>query len=203
MCDLMRLEAGFTFLHSPKNYGHDMMPVCHAKPNCQNRNPPFQREPEGARRRPAHPPPKRFYGHGIPGVDVRNLRGKSDRRGRSRRFGRSTRLLNSCIGLRGAAMLRRKWVLKRSTLVSEELDQAKQGNILSCIDAEFVLCHRFCRPIGEIRFLPALSRAGFMVARRRTATSILSWRGTWPVVWTRAGSRMSMELLWCRTPCFI
>jgi len=65
--------------------------------------------------------PKRFYGHGIPGVDPERLSGKlvviegADGSGRSTQIARMVQWLEGC----GHATV--QVGLKRSTLVSEEL----------------------------------------------------------------------------------
>src|SRR5207237_3760408 len=79
------------------------------------------------------PTPKSFYGHGIPDVDLEKLFGKliviegADGSGRSTQIARLVQWLEGC----GHATV--QVGLKRSTLVSEELERAKQGNILSHI----------------------------------------------------------------------
>src|SRR5438045_4149990 len=77
------------------------------------------------------PSPKRFYGHGIPGVDPERLCGKlvviegADGSGRSTQINRLVEWLEGC----GHAAI--QVGLKRSTLVSEELERAQCGNVLS------------------------------------------------------------------------
>src|SRR5271157_3798686 len=74
---------------------------------------------------------RRFYGHGIPGVRLEELAGRliviegADGSGRSTQIVRLVEWLETC----GHPTV--QVGLKRSSLVSEELDKAQQGNILS------------------------------------------------------------------------
>src|SRR2546430_15776385 len=111
------------------------------------------------------PTPKRFYGHGIPGVDLEKLSGKliviegADGSGRSTQIARLVQWLEGC----GHATV--QVGLKRSTLVSEELERAKQGNILSHITLSLFYATDFADQLENI-ILPAL-KAGFMVLADR------------------------------------
>lgn len=111
------------------------------------------------------PTPKQFYGHGIPGVDLERLTGKlvviegADGSGRSTQIARLVEWLEGC----GHATV--QVGLKRSTLVSEELEQAKQGNILSHITMSLFYATDFADQLENI-ILPAL-KAGFMVLADR------------------------------------
>src|SRR2546423_159868 len=111
------------------------------------------------------PTPKRFYGHGIPGVDLDKLSGRlvviegADGSGRSTQIARLVQWLEGC----GHATV--QVGLKRSTLVSEELEQAKQGNILSHITLSLFYATDFADQLENI-ILPAL-KAGFMVLADR------------------------------------
>src|SRR5713101_4245189 len=77
------------------------------------------------------PSKRRFYGHGIPNVELERLAGKlivvegADGSGRSTQIARLVEWLEGC----GHATV--QVGLKRSTLVSEELERAQDGNILS------------------------------------------------------------------------
>lgn len=112
-----------------------------------------------------HPSPKRFYGHGIPGVDLSKLTGKliavegADGSGRSTQIARLVEWLEGC----GHATV--QVGLKRSTLVSEELNQAQQGNILSRITLSLFYATDFADQLENI-ILPAL-KSGFMVLADR------------------------------------
>ena len=111
------------------------------------------------------PTPKRFYGHGIPGVDLDKLSGRlvviegADGSGRSTQIARLVQWLEGC----GHATV--QVGLKRSTLVSEELEQAKQGNILSHITLSLFYATDFADQLENI-ILPAL-KAGFIVLADR------------------------------------
>jgi dTMP kinase len=111
------------------------------------------------------PSPKRFYGHGIPGVQPERLSGKlvviegADGSGRSSQIARMVQWLEGC----GHATV--QVGLKRSTLVSEELEQAKQGNILSHLTMSLFYATDFADQLENI-ILPAL-KAGFIVLADR------------------------------------
>src|SRR5947208_16226738 len=111
------------------------------------------------------PTPKRFYGHGIPGVDLEKSSGilavseGADGSGRSTQIARLVQWLEGC----GHATV--QVGLKRSTLVSEELERAKQGNILSHITLSLFYATDFADQLENI-ILPAL-KAGFMVLADR------------------------------------
>jgi dTMP kinase len=113
---------------------------------------------------PTHKP-RRFYGQGIPGVDLSKLAGKlivvegADGSGRSTQIARIVEWLEGC----GHATV--QVGLSRSTLVSEELEQAKQGNILSHTTLSLFYATDFADQL-ENTILPAL-RAGFMVLADR------------------------------------
>src|SRR6266540_5900481 len=106
-----------------------------------------------------------FYGHGIPGVNLERLSGKlivvegADGSGRSTQIARLVEWLEGC----GHATV--QVGLKRSTLVSEELEKAKQGNILSHITLSLFYATDFADQLENI-ILPAL-KAGFMVLADR------------------------------------
>src|SRR6266508_1863379 len=108
---------------------------------------------------------KRFYGHAITGVDLEKLTGKlvviegADGSGRSTQIARLVQWLEGC----GHATV--QVGLKRSTLVSEELEQAKQGNILSHLTMSLFYATDFADQLENI-ILPAL-KAGFIVLADR------------------------------------
>jgi dTMP kinase len=111
------------------------------------------------------PAPKRFYGHGIPGVDLEKLTGKLIVIEGADGSGRSTQIARLVEWLEGLGHATAQVGLKRSTLVSEELDRAKQGNILSHITMSLFYATDFADQLENI-ILPAL-KAGFMVLADR------------------------------------
>src|SRR5580704_5508929 len=78
-----------------------------------------------------HPSRRRFYGYGIPNVDLNRLAGKLIVVEGADGSGRSTQIAKLRDWLEGCGHATVQVGLKRSTLVSEELDQAQNGNILS------------------------------------------------------------------------
>lgn len=105
--------------------------------------------------------PRRFYGYGIPGVDLDSLTGKlivvegGDGSGRSSQIN----LLVDWLEIGGHATVRVG--LKHSALVSEELERAQQGNILSHTTLSLFYATDFADQF-ENKILPAL-KAGFIV----------------------------------------
>ena len=112
-----------------------------------------------------HMSPKRFYGHGIPNVDLEKLTGKlvvvegADGSGRSTQIARLVEWLERC----GHATV--QVGLKRSTLVSEELEKAQQGNILSRTTLSLFYATDFADQLENI-ILPAM-KSGFIVLADR------------------------------------
>lgn len=127
-----------------------------------------------ARRQIAVPRPsrRRFYGYGIPNVDLNRLAGKlivvegADGSGRSTQIARLRDWLEGC----GHATV--QVGLKRSTLVSEELDQAQNGNILSHTTLSLFYATDFADQLENI-ILPAL-KAGFMVLADRYIYTLMA-----------------------------
>ncbi len=119
-----------------------------------------------------HASARRWYGHGIPGVDLNKLQGKlivvegADGSGRSTQIARLVGWLES--GGHAAIQVG----LKRSTLVSEELQQAQQGNILSRTTLSLFYATDFADQLENI-ILPAL-RAGFMVLADRYIYTLMA-----------------------------
>ena len=106
-----------------------------------------------------------FYGDGIPGVELDKLAGKliviegADGSGRSTQINRLVEWLEGC----GHAAI--QVGLKRSTLVSEELDQAQNGNVLSRATLSLFYATDFADQLENV-ILPSL-RAGTMVLADR------------------------------------
>src|SRR3954468_23740715 len=119
-----------------------------------------------------HTTPKRFYGHGIPGVELEKLTGKlvvvegADGLGGSTQMGRLVEWLERCG--HGTVQVG----LKRSTLVSEELEKAQQGNILSHTTLSLFYATDFADQLGNI-IIPAL-KAGFMVLADRYIYTLMA-----------------------------
>src|ERR1700691_1504977 len=109
--------------------------------------------------------PRRFYDLGVPGVDLSKLAGKLIVVEGADGSGRSTQIARLVQWLEGAGHATVQVGLKRSTLVSEELDQAQQGNILSHTTLSLFYATDFADQLENI-ILPGL-RAGFMVLADR------------------------------------
>ncbi|HWF17766.1 MAG TPA: thymidylate kinase [Verrucomicrobiae bacterium] len=118
------------------------------------------------------PSKRRFYGYGIPNVDLQRLAGKliviegADGSGRSTQIARLRDWLEGC----GHATV--QVGLKRSTLVSEELEQAQNGNILSHTTLSLFYATDFADQLENI-ILPAL-KAGFMVLADRYIYTLMA-----------------------------
>jgi dTMP kinase len=104
---------------------------------------------------------RRFYGDGIPGFDLENLAGKLIVIEGADGSGRSTQISRLVEWLEGCGHATRQVGLKHSTLVSEELNQAQQGNILSHTTFSLFYGTDFADQLENI-ILPSL-RAGMMV----------------------------------------
>ena len=115
---------------------------------------------------------RRFYGHGIPGVKLEDLAGKlivvegADGSGRSTQIARLVEWLETC----GHPTV--QVGLKRSTLVSEELEKAQDGNILSRSTLSLFYATDFADQLENI-ILPAL-RAGFIVLADRYIYTLMA-----------------------------
>lgn len=109
--------------------------------------------------------PKRFFGHGLPGVKLDELRGKLIVVEGADGSGRSTQIARLVQWLEGTGHHTVQVGLKRSTLVSEELEKAQQGNILSRTTLSLFYATDFADQL-ENCILPAL-RAGSMVLADR------------------------------------
>jgi dTMP kinase len=116
--------------------------------------------------------PKKWYGQGIPGVDLQRLTGKlfvvegADGSGRSTQIVRLVEYLERCG--HGTVQVG----LKHSTLVSEELEQAQQGNILSRITLSLFYATDFADQLENV-ILPAL-KAGFIVLGDRYIYTLMA-----------------------------
>lgn len=116
--------------------------------------------------------PRRFFGHGIPGVQLADLAGKlivvegADGSGRSSQIAALVDWLETL----GHATI--QVGLKRSTLVSEELEKAQNGNILSRTTLSLFYATDFADQL-ENTILPAL-RAGFIVLADRYIYTLMA-----------------------------
>src|SRR5262245_42018416 len=115
---------------------------------------------------------KRFYGKGIPGVVLDQLKGQlivvegADGSGRSTQID----LLRSWLERRGYPTV--NVGLKRSMLVSRELEQAMRGNILGTRTLSLFYATDFADQL-ENRIIPAL-RSGFVVLADRYIYTLMS-----------------------------
>lgn len=115
---------------------------------------------------------RRFYGDGIPGVNLEKLAGKliviegADGSGRSTQITRLVEWLEGC----GHATI--QVGLKRSTLVSEELDRAQHGNTLSRTTLSLFYATDFADQIENV-ILPSL-RSGMMVLADRYIYTLMA-----------------------------
>jgi dTMP kinase len=140
------------------------------------KRPKSPRRPSGTSRNGAILIPRRtsrrFYGHGLPNVDLNRLAGRlivvegADGSGRSTQIALLMRWLEGC----GHATV--QVGLKRSTLVSEELDRAKKGNILSRTTLSLFYATDFADQL-ENSIIPAL-KAGFIVLADRYIYTLMA-----------------------------
>ena len=115
---------------------------------------------------------RKFFGHGIPRVKLEELAGKlivvegADGSGRSTQIARLVEWLETC----GHATV--QVGLKRSTLVSSELEKAQEGNILSRTTLSLFYATDFADQLENI-ILPAL-KAGFIVLADRYIYTLMA-----------------------------
>ena len=115
---------------------------------------------------------RRFYGHGIPRVDLEQLAGKLIVVEGADGSGRSTQIAMLVEWLEGSGHATVQVGLKRSTLVSEELDRAQNGNILSRTTLSLFYATDFADQLENI-ILPAL-KAGFIVLADRYIYTLMA-----------------------------
>jgi dTMP kinase len=115
---------------------------------------------------------KRFYGKGLPNVNLDSLTGQLIAVEGSDGSGRSTQinLLRDSLERRGYPTA--NVGLKRSSLVSRELESAMQGNILGTRTLSLFYATDFADQL-ENRILPAL-RAGFIVLADRYIYTLMA-----------------------------
>ena len=119
-----------------------------------------------------HRSQRRFYGHGFPGVDLEQLAGKLIVVEGADGSGRSTQIEMLVEWLEGSGHATVQVGLKRSTLVSEELEQAQEGNILSRTTLSLFYATDFADQLENI-ILPAL-KAGFVVLADRYIYTLMA-----------------------------
>src|SRR5437764_7263350 len=119
-----------------------------------------------------HRSERRFYGHGIPRVDLEQLAGKLIVVEGADGSGRSTQIAMLVEWLEGSGHATVQVGLKRSTLVSEELAKAQEGNILSRTTVSLFYATDFADQLENI-ILPAL-RAGFIVLADRYIYTLMA-----------------------------
>jgi dTMP kinase len=119
-----------------------------------------------------HPTARRFYGHGIPGVELERLAGKLIVVEGADGSGRSTQIAKLVQWLEGTGHATVQVGLKRSTLVSEELEQAQEGNILSRTTLSLFYATDFADQVENL-ILPAL-KAGFIVLADRYIYTLMA-----------------------------
>jgi dTMP kinase len=118
------------------------------------------------------PTRRRFYGHGIPGVELDRLAGKLIVVEGADGSGRSTQIDRLVEWLEGTGHATVQVGLKRSTLVSEELEKAQEGNILSRTTLSLFYATDFADQVENI-ILPAL-KAGFIVLADRYIYTLMA-----------------------------
>jgi dTMP kinase len=104
---------------------------------------------------------RRFYGYGLPGVEPDKLTGKLIVVEGGDGSGRSTQIAQLVDWLEGSGHATVPVGLKHSALVSEELEKAQQGNILSHTTLSLFYATDFADQF-ENTIIPAL-KAGFIV----------------------------------------
>jgi dTMP kinase len=115
---------------------------------------------------------RRFFGHGIPGVNLEELAGKLIVVEGADGSGRSTQIANLIEWLEATGHASIQVGLKRSSLVSEELNQAKKGNILSRTTLSLFYATDFVDQMENV-ILPSL-KAGFMVLADRYIYTLMA-----------------------------
>ncbi|MCX8090343.1 MAG: dTMP kinase [Verrucomicrobiae bacterium] len=116
--------------------------------------------------------PRRFYGQGIPGVELDKLIGKLIVVEGADGSGRSTQIKLLVDWLESAGHATVQVGLKRSTLVAEELERARQGNILSRTTLSLFYATDFADQLENIILLAL--RAGQMVLADRYIYTLMA-----------------------------
>jgi dTMP kinase len=116
--------------------------------------------------------PKRFYGKGLPNVDLSLLKGKLIVIEGADGSGRSTQIAMLRNRLEGLGYPTAEIGLKRSTLVGRELREAKRGNILSPLTFSLFYATDFADQLENI-IIPAL-HADFIVLADRYIYTLMA-----------------------------
>jgi len=114
----------------------------------------------------------KFYGHGIPRVKAEDLGGKLIVVEGADGSGRSTQIAELVNWLETNGRPTVQVGLKRSTLVSEELEKAQHGNVLSRTTLSLFYATDFADQLENI-ILPAL-KAGFIVLADRYIYTLMA-----------------------------
>ena len=114
----------------------------------------------------------KFYGEGLPGGDPTNLAGKLIVIEGADGSGRSTQMEVLKDFLEGKGHATVNVGLRRSTLVSEELQEAKRGNVLGETTRSLFYATDFADQL-ENRIIPAL-KAGFIVLADRYIYTLMA-----------------------------
>lgn len=115
---------------------------------------------------------KRFYGIGLPGFDLSSLSGKLVVIEGSDGSGRSTQIAMLRDWLERLGHATAEVGLKRSALVSDALDEAKQGNVLCPITLCLFYATDFADQLEHV-LIPAL-RSGFVVLADRYIYTLMA-----------------------------
>lgn len=114
----------------------------------------------------------RFYGHGIPRIQAEDLGGKLIVVEGADGSGRSTQIAQLVEWLETSGRPTAQVGLKRSTLVSEELEKAQDGNVLSRTTLSLFYATDFADQLENI-MIPAL-KAGFIVLADRYIYTLMA-----------------------------
>ncbi len=115
---------------------------------------------------------KKFYGHGIPKISLEKLTGKLIVLEGADGSGRSTQIRKLVEWLEGNGHATVQVGIKRSTLVSEELERAQEGNVLSQTTMSLFYATDFADQLENI-IIPSL-KAGFMVIADRYIYTLMT-----------------------------
>lgn len=118
------------------------------------------------------PSERQWYGHGVTGVDLTELAGKLIVVEGGDGSGRSTQIARLVEWLEATGHGTKQVGLKHSTLVSEELERAQQGNILSHRTLSLFYATDFADQLENV-IVPAL-KAGFIVLADRYIYTLMA-----------------------------